>query len=162
MATELETKMNAVERVVEYMDLPLESNHDTDPNIAGALAPAWPEKGTLQVDGLGMRYRPGLPLVLRDLTFTAREGEARHLRTHGLGEVSLFLALFRIVEPAAGSIKIDGVDVTTLGLHTLRSKMAMIPQDPFMFAGTVRSNLDPSTSTRTSPSGKCSRRSACA
>ena len=144
MATELETKMNAVERVVEYMDLPLESNHDTDPNIAGALAPAWPEKGTLQVDGLGMRYRPGLPLVLRDLTFTARGGEKLGIcgRT-GSGKSSLFLALFRIVEPAAGTIKIDGVDVTTLGLHTLRSKMAMIPQDPFMFAGTVRSNLDP-------------------
>ena len=75
MATELETKMNAVERVVEYMDLPLESNHDTDPNIAGALAPAWPEKGTLQVDGLGMRYRPGLPLVLR--ISPSRRGEEK-------------------------------------------------------------------------------------
>jgi ATP-binding cassette subfamily C (CFTR/MRP) protein 1 len=144
MATELETKMNAVERVVEYLDLPLESEHDTDEGVALGLPVGWPAKGTLEVAGLDMRYRPGLPLVLRDLTFTAMGGEKLGIcgRT-GSGKSSLFLALFRIVEPAGGSIKIDGVDVTTLGLHKLRSKMAMIPQDPFMFAGTVRTNLDP-------------------
>jgi ATP-binding cassette subfamily C (CFTR/MRP) protein 1 len=144
MASELETKMNAVERVVEYLELPLESEHDTLPEVAAALPVEWPQKGLLQVSGLSMRYRPSLPLVLKDLTFTARGGEKLGIcgRT-GSGKSSLFLALFRIVEPAAGKITIDGVDVTTLGLHQLRSKMAMIPQDPFMFAGTVRTNLDP-------------------
>ena len=144
MASELETKMNAVERVVEYLDLPLESEHDTAPAIAAALPPTWPQKGLLKVTGLNMRYRPTLPLVIKDLTFTAKGGEKLGIcgRT-GSGKSSLFLALFRIVEPAAGKIEIDGVDVTTLGLHQLRSKMAMIPQDPFMFAGTVRTNLDP-------------------
>ena len=144
MASQLETKMNAVERVVEYLDLPMESEHDTPPTVAKALPAAWPQKGKLEITGLSMRYRPGLPLVLKDLTFTAAASEKVGIcgRT-GSGKSSLFTALFRIVEPAAGKIVIDGVDVTTLGLHQLRSKMAMIPQDPFMFAGTIRTNLDP-------------------
>ena len=144
MATELETKMNAVERVKEYVDLPEESEHDTDPVIAAALPHSWPAKGLLEVSDLRMRYRPSLPLVLKDVTFVAAAGEKLGIcgRT-GSGKSSLFLALFRIIEPAGGVIKIDGVDVSTLGLHQLRSKMAMIPQDPFMFAGTIRNNLDP-------------------
>tara|TARA_B110000977_G_scaffold200812_1_gene292715 strand:+ start:9872 stop:14014 length:4143 start_codon:yes stop_codon:yes gene_type:complete len=144
MATELETKMNAVERVVEYTDLPLESPHDDDLSVALGLPVAWPEKGTLEVTKLNMRYRPGLPLVLKDLSFVALGGEKLGIcgRT-GSGKSSLFTALFRIVEPDSGVVKIDGIDVKTLGLHRLRSKMAMIPQDPFMFAGTIRTNLDP-------------------
>ena len=144
MATELETKMNAVERVVEYTDLPLESAHEDDPAVAAGLPLAWPERGTLEVEKLNMRYRPGLPLVLKDLSFVALGGEKLGIcgRT-GSGKSSLFTALFRIVEPDSGVVRIDGVDVKTLGLHRLRSKMAMIPQDPFMFAGTIRTNLDP-------------------
>ena len=144
MASELETKMNAVERVVEYLDKPLESDHETAPKVLAALPTAWPQKGKLEVTGLNMRYRPGLPLVLKDLTFTAMAGEKLGVcgRT-GSGKSSLFVALFRVVEPASGTIAIDGVDASTLGLHLLRSKMAMIPQDPFMFAGTIRTNLDP-------------------
>ena len=144
MASELETKMNAVERVVEYLDKPLESDHETAPKVIQALPTAWPQKGKLVVTDLNMRYRPGLPLVLKDLTFTALAGEKLGVcgRT-GSGKSSLFVALFRIVEPASGTVSIDGVDVSTLGLHLLRSKMAMIPQDPFMFAGTIRTNLDP-------------------
>jgi ATP-binding cassette subfamily C (CFTR/MRP) protein 1 len=144
MATELETKMNAVERVVEYRDLPLESAHEDDPAVAAGLPLAWPERGTLEVEKLNMRYRPGLPLVLKDLSFVALGGEKLGIcgRT-GSGKSSLFTALFRIVEPDSGVVRIDGVDVKTLGLHRLRSKMAMIPQDPFMFAGTIRTNLDP-------------------
>merc|ERR1711966_334492 len=112
--------------------------------VLAALPTAWPQKGKLEVTGLNMRYRPGLPLVLKDLTFTAMAGEKLGVcgRT-GSGKSSLFVALFRVVEPASGTIAIDGVDASTLGLHLLRSKMAMIPQDPFMFAGTIRTNLDP-------------------
>ena len=144
MATELETKMNAVERVMEYTEMPLESSHDDDPAVALGVPVHWPEKGTLEVAKLNMRYRPGLPLVLKDLSFVAVGGEKLGIcgRT-GSGKSSLFTALFRIVEPDSGVVKIDGVDVATLGLHRLRSKMAMIPQDPFMFAGTIRTNLDP-------------------
>ena len=134
MATELETKMNAVERVKEYVDLPEESEHDTDPVIAAALPHSWPAKGLLEVSDLRMRYRPSLPLVLKDVAFVAAAGEKLGIcgRT-GSGKSSLFLALFRIIEPAGGVIKIDGVDVSTLGLHQLRSKMAMIPQGAFSF-----------------------------
>ena len=159
MATELETKMNAVERVVEYRDLPLESAHEDDPAVAGP-ALYWPERGTLEVEKLNMRYRPGLPLVLKDLSFVALSEKLASRRP--LGVSSLFTALFRIVEPDSGVVRIDGVDVKTLSLHRLRSKMAMIPQDPFMFAGTIRANWTPSTSTPTSPSGRCWRRWACA
>ena len=144
MASELETKMNAVERVVEYLDKDLESSHDTEPSVALGIPVDWPKKGKLEIDNLSMRYRPGLPLVLKNLTFTVNPGEKVGIcgRT-GSGKSSMFVALFRIVEPAAGTVRLDGIDIRTLGLHDLRSKMAMIPQDPFMFAGSIRSNLDP-------------------
>ena len=144
MASELETKMNAVERVVEYLDKDLESPHDTEPSVALGLPADWPTKGKLEVDDLSLRYRPGLPLVLKNLTFTVNPGEKVGVcgRT-GSGKSSMFVALFRIVEPATGTVRLDGVDIRTIGLRDLRSKMAMIPQDPFMFAGTIRSNLDP-------------------
>jgi ATP-binding cassette subfamily C (CFTR/MRP) protein 1 len=144
MASELETKMNAVERIVEYLDKPLESSHDTDASVALGIPVDWPKKGKLEVDNLSMRYRPGLPLVLKNLTFTVNSGEKVGIcgRT-GSGKSSMFVALFRIVEPATGTVRLDGIDIRTLGLRDLRSKMAMIPQDPFMFAGSIRSNLDP-------------------
>lgn len=144
MASELETKMNAVERVVEYLDKELEGAHETDANVALGIPVDWPKKGKIEVDNLSMRYRPGLPLVLKNLTFTVNPGEKIGIcgRT-GSGKSSMFVALFRIVEPASGTVRLDGIDIRTLGLRDLRSKMAMIPQDPFMFAGTIRTNLDP-------------------
>lgn len=144
MASELETKMNAVERVVQYLDKELESSHVTEPSVALGLPVDWPKKGKLEIDNLSMRYRPELPLVLKNLTFAVNAGDKVGIcgRT-GSGKSSMFVALFRIVEPSSGTVRLDGVDIRTLGLHDLRSKMAMIPQDPFMFAGSIRSNLDP-------------------
>ena len=145
MASQLETQMNAVERVVQYLDLPLEKNHTTEPDVAKELPESWPAKGKLEIVDLSMKYRDNLPLVLNKISFTVLPGQKVGIcgRT-GSGKSSMFVALFRIVEPQPGSrILLDGVDVSTLGLRDLRSKMAMIPQDPFMFAGTVRTNLDP-------------------
>ena len=144
MASELETKMNAVERVVEYLDKDLENSHDTEPSVALGIPVDWPKKGKLEIDNLSMRYRPGLPLVLKNVAFTVNPGEKVGIcgRT-GSGKSSIFVALFRIVEPTSGTVRLDGIDIRTLGLRDLRSKMAMIPQDPFMFAGSIRSNLDP-------------------
>lgn len=144
MASELETKMNAVERIVEYLEKELESDHETKPDVALGLPVGWPQKGELAIEKLSMRYRPGLPLVLKNLSFTVNAGEKVGIcgRT-GSGKSSMFVALFRIVEPESGTVRLDGVDIMTLGLRDLRSKMAMIPQDPFMFAGTIRTNLDP-------------------
>ena len=113
--------------------------------MAKGLPENWPAKGKLEIVDLSMKYRDNLPLVLSKISFTVLPGQKIGIcgRT-GSGKSSMFVALFRIVEPQPGSkIVLDGVDVSTLGLRDLRSKMAMIPQDPFMFAGTVRTNLDP-------------------
>ena len=89
-----------------------------------------------------MRYRAGLDLVLRGLTLDIAAGEKIGIagRT-GAGKSSLVLVLLRIVEPCGGSITIDGIDITSIGLHDLRSRVAIIPQDPVLFVGTLRFNL---------------------
>ncbi|KAI8826360.1 hypothetical protein BJ741DRAFT_714629 [Chytriomyces cf. hyalinus JEL632] len=106
--------------------------------------PNWPSKGSIQVSNLEMRYAPDLPPVLNNISFSVKGGEKVGIvgRT-GAGKSSLSLSLFRIVEATQGTICIDGIDIATLGLFDLRSRMTMIPQDPVLFAGTIRSNLDP-------------------
>ena len=91
-----------------------------------------------------VRYAPHMPLVLRGLTCTFPGGMKTGIvgRT-GSGKSTLIQTLFRIVEPAAGRIMIDDIDISLIGLHDLRSRLSIIPQDPTMFEGTVRSNLDP-------------------
>ena len=91
-----------------------------------------------------LSYRPELPDVLREMSVTIRPGEKVGIvgRT-GAGKSSLLVALFRIVELKAGSISIDGVDISSVPLETLRSRLSIIPQDPVLFSGTLRHNLDP-------------------
>lgn len=91
-----------------------------------------------------MRYRPGLDLVLRDLSLHVHGGEKVGIvgRT-GAGKSSMTLCLFRILEAAKGEILIDGLNVADIGLHDLRSQLTIIPQDPILFSGTLRMNLDP-------------------
>ena len=91
-----------------------------------------------------MRYGPHMPFVLRGLTCTL-PGEMKTgiVGRTGSGKSTLIQALFRIVEPAVGQIKIDGINISLIGLHDLRSRLSIIPQDPTMFEGSVRSNLDP-------------------
>ncbi|KAI8838670.1 P-loop containing nucleoside triphosphate hydrolase protein [Chytridium lagenaria] len=132
----LEMEMNAVERIEEYLNIeqenPLSSNQATS-----AI-------GSVNVDGLEMRYTTDGASVLKDVSFHVRGGEKLGVvgRT-GAGKSSLTLSLFRIVEPYAGTITIDGINISDIGLHDLRTRLTIIPQDPVLFAGTLRSNLDP-------------------
>ncbi|KIH59278.1 ABC transporter, ATP-binding protein [Ancylostoma duodenale] len=106
----------------------------------------WPSKGEVDISGYSTRYRPGLDLVLKGLSVHISAGEKVGVvgRT-GAGKSSLTLALFRIIEPAGGSILLDGVDITSVGLHDLRERLTIIPQDPVLFSGTLRFNLDPTS-----------------
>jgi len=143
-ASEAESKMNSVERMLEYDSQPAEAAADTPPLIEATLPKNWPNSGALTVEKLQMRYRPELPLVLRSVSFEVPHAHKVGIvgRT-GSGKSSLFTAFFRLVEPCGGRILLDGVDVMTLGTKQLRRSMALVPQDPFMFGGTVRQNLDP-------------------
>ncbi|KAI8377534.1 multi drug resistance-associated protein MRP [Radiomyces spectabilis] len=136
---EIETNVVSVERIKEYIDLPTEKY-----NAVRGVNPMWPEKGLIEFKDYSTRYRAGLDLALRDLSFTVAPREKIGIvgRT-GAGKSSLSLSLFRIVEAAKGSIFIDGVDISTLRLFDLRSRLTIIPQDPVLFAGSVRENLDP-------------------
>ncbi|WIA12103.1 hypothetical protein OEZ85_012177 [Tetradesmus obliquus] len=147
MASKTESDFNSVERVVQYLQPATEAPEETSPKVAATLPAGWPAAGAISVRDLKLRYRPGLPLVLRGVSFEVSPGEKVGLvgRT-GSGKSSLLLALFRMVEVEPGSILIDGVDIRSLGLKQLRSQMSIIPQDPFMFSGSVRSNLDPFSS----------------
>lgn len=140
--TELEINMNSVERVTEYDKLPEEAASRSLPGKGPPMD--WPTEGAISVQRLEVRYRPDLDLVLRGLSFEVRGREKVGVcgRT-GCGKSTLFLALYRIVEPSEGRIIIDGIDVSTIGLSDLRSRLSLVPQDPVIFSGTVRSNLDP-------------------
>ncbi|KAJ3280788.1 hypothetical protein HDU79_011375 [Rhizoclosmatium sp. JEL0117] len=138
---EIETNIVSVERMKEYIEIPQEA-----PYLIPRQAPpaTWPENGVIEFRDYEARYREGLELVLRQLSFHVNANEKIGIvgRT-GAGKSSLTLALFRIMEPANGTIVLDGVDITKIGLYDLRSKLTIIPQDPFVFQGTVRENLDP-------------------
>ncbi|RDA88362.1 hypothetical protein CP532_5604 [Ophiocordyceps camponoti-leonardi (nom. inval.)] len=137
---EVENGMNAVERLRHYGN----ELEEEAPAHTVEVRDSWPERGDIVFDQVEMRYRPNLPLVLRGLSMHVGGGERIGIvgRT-GAGKSSIVGTLFRLVEVSGGSITIDGLDISTLGLHDLRSRLAIIPQDPTLFRGTVRSNLDP-------------------
>jgi ATP-binding cassette subfamily C (CFTR/MRP) protein 1 len=137
---EVENNMNSTERIHHYgTELEEEA-----PLTMGEVRPTWPEHGEIVFDNVEMRYRAGLPLVLKGMSMHVRAGERIGVvgRT-GAGKSSIMSTLFRLQELSGGSIVIDGVDISKIGLHDLRSKLAIIPQDPTLFKGTIRSNLDP-------------------
>jgi ABC-type multidrug transport system fused ATPase/permease subunit len=130
-----------VERISEYCSIPQEP-----PAIIESYRPTadWPSRGSIQVRKLCIKYSPDLPQVLQDVSFDVFENEKVAVvgRT-GAGKSTLSLAFFRIVPITSGSITIDGLDISDIGLYDLRSNLTMIPQDPVLFTGDLRSNLDP-------------------
>jgi len=133
-------QMTACERVRSFESIAQEPALQTADD--GCLPLNWPQGGVSFRD-VRMRYRDG-DLVLKGVSFEVVRGERLGIcgRT-GSGKSSLINALFRIVEPCGGSIHIDGADICKLGLHTLRGNLAIIPQDPVIFSGSLRKNLDP-------------------
>lgn len=119
----VELNMNAAERIIEYTELPTESLEGQKPPAA------WPTDGRIEVDDLVVSYAKDLPPVLKGLTFRVNRNERVGVvgRT-GAGKSSLTLALFRFLEARSGSIHIDGVDISKITLHELRSRLAIIPQ----------------------------------
>ncbi|XP_059316383.1 putative ABC transporter C family member 15 [Lycium ferocissimum] len=137
----VENKMISVERILQFSDVPSEA-----PLIIEKSSPKpdWPLKGRIEIKDLHVQYSPDLPRVLKGITCTFPEGKKIGVvgRT-GSGKSTLIQALFRVVEPSEGCILIDGIDISKIGLQDLRSRLSIIPQDPTLFQGTIRTNLDP-------------------
>ncbi|TMW62283.1 hypothetical protein Poli38472_009776 [Pythium oligandrum] len=133
--------MTCVERLLHFRTIPTESDGSECTPINPA---AWPSNGSIRFDNLCLKYRPELPLVLRGVNMEIAGGEKVGIcgRT-GAGKSSLMIALFRICEFESGSLFIDGVDISQLKLRELRRSLAIIPQDPVLFSGSLRENLDP-------------------
>uniref|UniRef100_A0A8C1FVC7 Multidrug resistance-associated protein 1 n=1 Tax=Cyprinus carpio carpio TaxID=630221 RepID=A0A8C1FVC7_CYPCA len=141
MSSELETNIVAVEKVKEYGDTEKEAEWRLEHST---LPAGWPTAGHIEIHNFGLRYREDLELAISDISVNIEGGEKVGIvgRT-GAGKSSLTLGLFRIIEAAQGEIRIDGVNVAELGLHELRSRITIIPQDPVLFSGSLRMNLDP-------------------
>ena len=140
--TQIENDMNSVERVCHYaIKLPQEADY-----VIEATEPekSWPSQGEIEFDKVSFAYRDGLPLVLKGLSFKVSPGEKIGIcgRT-GAGKSSIMTALYRLNELESGKIKIDGIDISTIGLRSLRANLSIIPQDPILFNSNIRKNLDP-------------------
>lgn len=139
--TQIENEMNSVERLNHYaVDLVQEPAYELperDPS------PDWPEYGGIVLEHVFMKYRPELPYILKDINLDIKPHQRYGFcgRT-GAGKSTIMSCLYRLVE-FEGRVTIDGVDISKLGLHKLRSKLCIIPQDPVLFAGSIRQNLDP-------------------
>ena len=133
-----ELQLTSTERIMEYANMEVEDQSGVDPPAA------WPHEGTLEVEDLVVKYAEDVPPILKGVSFTVEKNQRIGVvgRT-GAGKSTLTLAVFRFLKASGGSIRIDGLDISTIKLYHLRSRLAIVPQDPVLFSGTVRSNLDP-------------------
>ncbi|KAH8930003.1 hypothetical protein BT69DRAFT_1275914 [Atractiella rhizophila] len=142
MFVTLENDAVHVERVFEQLELPAEPPFDRD--LDKKLPKEWPQRGEVRFEGYCTKYRPTLPLALKDVSMTIQGGErVAIVGRSGSGKSTMTLALFRLMEATFGKITIDDVDISELGLAKLRSTIGIIPQTATLFGGTIRSNLSP-------------------
>ena len=137
----VENKMISVERILQYTKIQSEA-----PLVIDNCRPEtdWPISGRIELENLVVQYNPALPTVLKGITCTfPGKRKIGVVGRTGSGKSTLIQALFRVVEPSEGRILIDGVDISKMGLQDLRSRLSIIPQDPTLFQGTMRTNLDP-------------------
>jgi len=139
---EAESRFTSVERINHYVNT-LEDEGDYE-TTEKALINSWPSNGVVEFENVSFRYRDNMPLALKDLSFCINDKEKIGIvgRT-GAGKSSLSVVLYRLADIEKGSIKISGVDIKDIGLYDLRNSLSMIPQDPVLFIGTIRYNLDP-------------------
>lgn len=144
LALDLETRLVSVERIEAYIRLLRTEKSITLQPEKPLLLDDWPETGRVSFREVALRYRANLPLALRGVTFDVQPGAKMAIagRT-GAGKSSITFALFRLVEIASGAVYIDGIDIRNIPLEVLRSRITIIPQDPVLFHGSIRKNLDP-------------------
>ncbi|KAF9473354.1 multidrug resistance-associated ABC transporter [Pholiota conissans] len=140
-ASEVEQNIVSVERVLHQTEVQSEASQEIPENKPAGV---WPSEGAIEFRNYSTQYRPGLDLILKNINLKISPKEKIGIcgRT-GAGKSSLLLALFRIIEPVTGTILIDSIDVTKVGLHDLRSGLSIVPQSPDLFEGTLRENIDP-------------------
>lgn len=140
LAAELEAHHNSTERLLHFA----EEIEPQDYEKGKQPPPEWPQLGAIKFNNVQMRYANDLPLVLKGLTLDIKPGMRVGIvgRT-GAGKSSIMQTLFRLIDPCGGSIEVDGLNLADVKLDAIRSRMTMIPQDPVLFSGTFRSNLDP-------------------
>ncbi|KAI8054060.1 hypothetical protein BDF22DRAFT_743031 [Syncephalis plumigaleata] len=131
--SQIESNMNSMERLSEYLNVEQESNTNTE---VYAPPEKWPQSGKIDIKNLIVSYAKSHIPALQDISLSIRQ-------QLGAGKTTLAAALFRLVRPSSGKIIIDGVDISKISLSDLRSQLTIIPEDPGLFAGTLRSNLDP-------------------
>lgn len=137
----VEMNMNSVERLQEYLEVEQEPPYEIEETEPPKN---WPDRGQISVKDVSLRYAPELPKVIKNVTFEVDPcNKVGIVGRTGAGKSTIITAFFRFLDPETGTIKIDGVDITTIGLRNLRQAITIIPQDPTLFAGTIRSNLDP-------------------
>ncbi|KAJ9364504.1 hypothetical protein DTO280E4_1750 [Paecilomyces variotii] len=142
---ELEVELNSFERVKEYTQIePEESVAEQEKSRMKSVPAGWPTSGCVEFQHVTARYHPDGPDVLKDVTFTAKPGQRIAIvgRT-GSGKSTLGLSLLRFTDIVSGKVMIDGIDITEIPLHRLRTSISLIPQEPVLFSGDIRSNLDP-------------------